>query len=94
MQPNKNAKSPDLFLKKTPIGKNSFSVIVKDMCKSSNISGSGVLSFMTMHGLRATMTSLLIEAGHGDSSIVLRTGNSSVDTLKRYHNLHGAEGLK
>lgn len=40
------------------------------------------------------MTSLLIEAGHFDSSIVLQTGHTSVDTLKRYHNLQDEKGLK
>lgn len=39
------------------------------------------------------MTSLLIDGSHGDSSVVVRTEHSDSDTLTRFHNLQGDEGL-
>lgn len=40
------------------------------------------------------MTSLLIEAGHSHSSIILRAVNSNTNILTRYHNLRGVKGLR
>lgn len=37
---------------------------------------------------------LLIESGHSYSSIILCTGHFNTTTLSRYHNLHGAGGLR
>lgn len=39
------------------------------------------------------MTSLIIEEGHIDISIILMNGNSSTTTLTRYHNTQDMEGL-
>lgn len=93
------AKKPDgkkriHWFKKMAIGKNSFKGMVTDMCNAAGVKGTGLQNHMTDHGLRATMISQLIAAGHSDSSIILRTGHSSVDTLARYHNLQGVEGFK
>lgn len=49
---------------------------------------------MTNHGLRSSMTLLLIEAGNTDSSMISRTGHSSATSLTMKHNLRDAEGLK
>lgn len=48
----------------------------------------------TDHDLRASMISALIDCGHSDSSTILRTGHTSVDTLARYHKLQSVEGLR
>lgn len=40
------------------------------------------------------MRSLLIEAGHSDSSIILQTWHSNKNTLNLYHNLKQVEGLR
>lgn len=76
------------------LGKNSFTRLINEICTTANFRGNVVHDYMTTHGLRATMTSLLIEAGHNYSIIVLRTGLSSTDTLTRYHNLQGNEGFR
>lgn len=49
---------------------------------------------MTNRGLRDSMISALIYCCHSDSSIILRTEHTSVDTLARYHNLQSIEGLR
>lgn len=40
------------------------------------------------------MKSLLIEAGHSDSSIISRRGHCNTTKPPRYHNLRWAEGLR
>ena len=47
---------------------------------------------MSMHGLRATMISLLISAGYSDAADVLRTGHRDSNCLQSYHNLRGRNG--
>lgn len=50
--------------------------------------------YVTNHGLMASMVQFLIEAGVADSSVMLRSGHSIVETLTRYHNLLGMEGVR
>lgn len=49
---------------------------------------------MKEHVLQSTMIYQQIASGHSDTSIILRTGHSSVDTLDLYHNLQCLEGFK
>lgn len=56
--------------------------------------GSGLNDYMTKHGIRASMTSLVVEAGHADISIILRSDHLNTTTIARYHNLCEAEGLQ
>lgn len=45
---------------------------------------------MNMHGLRATTVTLLLKAGHADSSVAMRTRHRDVRSLKSYQNLAGS----
>lgn len=72
--------------KEQHLGKISFGRIVKEMCKDFKIWDSGFQKYMTAHSLRATMTSLLIETGHGNAIVILRMGHSDTYTLSQYHN--------
>ena len=61
--------------------------MVNGMCSAEGVTGDGLQGHMRNAGLRTSMINRLIETGHTDSSIVLRSGHASVDTLTRYHNL-------
>ena len=80
------------FFKNQHLGRNTFSKIVKDVCASNGISGTGSKKGMTTHGLRGTVTTLLVEAGHSDSAIAMRTGHRDPRSLKNYQNIQGWEG--
>ena len=75
------------------MGKNLMSSIVKHVCNALNIYGDGASQYMTTHGLRATMISLLIAAGHSDASVLLCSGHRDANSLKSYHNLRGRNGM-
>lgn len=94
LQINRGRTKPEEFFKRQNLGKGFFDRAVKTVCSEAGVTGSGLNDYMTNHGLRSSMTSLLVEAGHSDSSIILRTGHSNTTTLARYHNLRGAEGLR
>lgn len=82
------------FFKRSPIGKNTFGKIVKDACVKEGINGSGSRGWVTTHGLRGSLASILFGAGHSDSSVVMRTGHRDPRSLKSYQNLRGIEGIK
>lgn len=44
------------------------------------------------HGLRKTTTTFLVESGRSDTTICLRTGHKSAESLKNYQNGRGREG--
>ena len=66
--------------------------VVKSVCTKLGIRGEGEADFMTTHGLRATMISLLISASQTDAAAVLRTGHRDRNSLQSYHNLRGIDG--
>lgn len=80
------------FFTNQPLGKNTFSRIVPDTCRALNIVGDGQNSKVTMHSLRASMITMLQEAGFSDSAIALRSGHRVVHSLKHYTNLRGRVG--
>lgn len=82
------------FFKRQPLGKNSFLSAVKSCCNEEGIQGSGTKSWMTTHGLRGTLATILFEAGHSDSSVSLRTGHRDPTSLKSYQHLRGGLGLR
>ena len=88
------AKTFSKNLKRTPLGKNSFFHIVKDVCDALGLRGCGAGKNMTMHGLRATTVTLPLKAGHADSSVAMRTGHRDVRSLKPYQNLAGSLGKR
>ena len=65
---------------------------MKEICTSLKIYGEGASKYMTTHGLRATLISLLIASGHSDASVVLRSGHRDSMSLQSYHNLRGRNG--
>lgn len=71
---------------------NIFDKMVIKICEEVGVKGSGLQDHMTNHGLRASMISALIDSGHYDASIFLRTGNTRLDDLERYHNIQSVEG--
>ena len=84
---------PKQYFTKQPLGMNSFNNIVKNLCLRLGVRGDGAFSTVTTHGLRATMVTLLIDAGYDDAIITLRTGHRDVKSLRNYHNLRGNIGL-
>ena len=65
---------------------------VKSVCTKLGIRGDGEAVFITTHGLRATMISLLISAGNSDAAVDLRTGHRDHNSLQSYHYLRGING--
>lgn len=61
--------------------------MMKAMCESAEISGFCFQNYMTAHGLRATMTFLLIEMGQDHAIAIIRMGQKDTDTLSWNHNL-------
>lgn len=88
------ATNPRDFFKRTPVGRNKFMKIVKDVCAREGIQGSGSRNWVTTHGLRGTLATILFGAGHADSSVALRTGHRDPTSLKSYQHLRGQEGLQ
>ena len=62
-----------------PVGKNSLSKMVKEMCIKAGITG-----LKTNHSLRATGVSNMYQAGVPEKLIQERTGHLSVDGLRHY----------
>ncbi len=67
---------------------------MKDVCEAKENKGNGELHSFTLQGLRATMVSLLLDAGLADSDIAIRTGHRDVNSLKCHQGLCGGEGMK
>lgn len=80
------------FFHNQPLGKNTCSGTVRSICTKLGILGSGEAAYMTTHGLRATMISLLISAGYSDCAVALRSGHRDLASLQSYHNLRGKNG--
>ena len=67
---------------------------MKGACLAEGIAGSGHRNWVTTHGLRGTLATLLFENGHSDSSVGLRTGHRDPRLLKSYQHVRGGEGIK
>lgn len=80
------------YFKRKPLGENTCKSVVKYVCASLGIRKQGQAAYMTTHGLRATMISLLISAGYSDAAVVLRSGRRYLNSLQCYHNLRGRHG--
>lgn len=63
-------------------------------CEKEGVEGEGQKSWVTTHGLRRTLATLLFQNGHSDSSVALRTGHRDPKSLKSYQNLQGTESLR
>ena len=85
---------PNKYFTSQNLGKNTFSTIVERVCKKLGIRGDGAYSVVTAHGLRATIVTMLLEAGYDDATITLRTGHKDLKSLRSYHNLRGSIGLQ
>jgi len=86
-----NAKT---LLKKSPLGKNTFTSYFNDVVKSANIEGVGFKKRPTLHSLRSTLISKLQRAGHTESQICQRTGHKSIASLQSYTTTLGLEGQR
>jgi len=71
-------KKPCWFLIK-PVGHNSLTTMVKEMCKAAGITG-----FRMNHSLRATTTTRLYRAGVDEQLIMDGTGHRSLDGVRSY----------
>ena len=80
------------YFMKQPLGRHSFTKIVSNFCSKLGLRGDGAHEIVTTHGLRATMVTLLIDAGYHDATITLRTGHHDVKSLRNYHTLRGIIG--
>lgn len=91
---NLKAKTFSTFLKKAPLRKNSFFESSGTFVTAIGIKGCGFRTRMTMHGLRATTVTLLLQAVDADSSVAMRTGHREFRTRKSYHNLIAGLGMR
>ena len=78
--------------KNQPLGCKTFSKIVKDVCACNGIAGTGNKKSMTTNGLRGTVTTMRVEAGHSDAAIAMRTGNKDPKFLQNYQTIQGCQG--
>lgn len=69
-----------------------FESSVKTLCNEAGVKDFGLNEYMINHRIRFSMTALLINEDHTDSSIILSISHLSATTLARYHNLKGLEG--
>ena len=80
-------KSP--WFSTVPIGRNSLSKMVKDICKEGGIEGG-----QTNHSLRATGTSELFQRGISEKVIQSRTGHLSLQGLRDYERITDGQQLE
>lgn len=73
---------------------NSLLKCVLDARTECCLQGEGVSQKMALHGLRGTVISQLIEAGHGDAAVALCSGHRDRRHFASYHNLRGGLGAK
>ena len=66
--------------------------IVLNLCSKLGVRGDGAHEIVTTHDLRATMASLLIDAGYDDAIITLRSVHRDAKSLRNYHPLRGNIG--
>lgn len=86
------------------VGHDQFGRVIKAATISNGMNGLGkndtiVIYYIVTHGLRETVTSLLIEAGiptpgSPDSSILKKKGHRCLESIRSYQNLRGKAGLK
>lgn len=69
------------FFRNQQLGQNTCLTVVRNVYSKLGIRGTGEAAYMTTHGLRATMISLLILAGYSDAAVVLRPGNRDNSSL-------------
>lgn len=93
VKPGKKVTVSD-FYRNQPLGRNTCSYVVKEVCAKLGIRGNGEADGMVAHGLRATMISLLIYAGYSDASVVSLTGHRNTTSLQSYYNLRGEQGAQ
>ena len=71
-----------------PIGKNTLSKMVADMCAEAGLSGK-----KTNHSLRVSGTSCLFEAGVPEKLIQQRTGHRTLESLRMYERVTDKQHL-
>lgn len=94
LQIKRGLAKPEEVFTRQHVGKAFFDPAVKPICREAGVRCLGMNEYLTNYGLRSSMTSLLTDAGHTDSSKILHTGHSNTTTLARYHHLRGNEGLR
>lgn len=96
LQPNDRAtlSSRRTFFTRQHVGKNSFMNFIKIACDAEGVCGEGMKDLITNHSTRGTVVSSLCRTSHANSSIKMRSGHRTDETLKRYQNLLGAEGRR
>lgn len=70
LQINRNLTKPEEFFRRQNLCMRCFDRAVKTICNEAGLSGSGFNDYMKNHRLHASMTSLLVEAGHADSTVI------------------------
>jgi len=88
---NQSLKAKTL-LKKSPLGRNSFTDYFNEVIESCGTRGVGFNERPTLHSLRSTLISKLQRAGHSESQICQRTGHKSITSLQSYTTTLGLEG--
>lgn len=80
------------FVKKIPIGENSFRHYFMEVTKSCNVKGVGFRDYPTLHSLRGTLISKLQRLDHIESQIVQSTWHKSIASINSYTTTLGLEG--
>lgn len=94
MSINHNATSISKFFTRQPLGNNSFDRIVKRVCPNESVSRFGSKNIITTHSLLGTLYTIIFEAGHSYSFLMMRTVHKDPGSLQHYQNLSGGEGLQ
>ena len=64
------------------LGRKKLKSILKSVCGSLKIGGSNENAEITLHSLRGTAASILLESGCSDSNVAMRTGHRDLRSLK------------
>lgn len=68
IQVNHAGDEPAKFFKRQHLGRNAFSKIISTMCAKAGVSKVGVMEMMASNGVRGTLASYLLGAGHPNGS--------------------------
>lgn len=74
------------------MGKTRLRELVTEACSENSIKGLGPNDHMVLHGVRGSVSTMLITSVIPDSAITMRTGHLQLDSLRSYQNIRGKEG--
>ena len=85
---------PSSYFTKLPLGRHSFSNIPKIVCSRLDLRDDGAHKIVSTHGLRATIVTLLIDAGYDNATVTLLSEHRDIRSLRNYHGLRRNIGVQ